>query len=60
MRLTHHPRFLVCWRLSDGRGIPLGMQHPSLTSEVRNAFKCAQHVGELALALDTLTGEVLI
>jgi len=31
-----------------------------LTSEVRDAFKCAQHVGELALALDTLTGEVLI
>ena len=30
-----------------------------LTSEVRNAFKCAQHVGELALALDALAGEAL-
>ena len=30
-----------------------------LTSEVRNAWKCAQHVGELALALDTLAGEFL-
>jgi hypothetical protein len=30
-----------------------------LTSEVRNAWKCAQHVGELALSLDTLAGEFL-
>jgi hypothetical protein len=29
-----------------------------LTSEVRDAFKRAQHAGELALALDTLVGEV--
>jgi hypothetical protein len=42
-------------------GYTAGYEAPLLlTSEVRNAFKCAQHVGELALALDTLAGEVLI
>jgi len=30
-----------------------------LTSEVRDAWKCAQHASELALALDTLAGEGL-
>jgi hypothetical protein len=29
-----------------------------LTSEVRDAWKCAQHAGELALALDTLAGGI--
>jgi hypothetical protein len=43
------------WRgYTAGYGAPL-----LLTSEVRNAFKCAQHVGELALALDILAGELL-
>jgi hypothetical protein len=37
-----------------GYGAPL-----LLTSEVRDAWKCAQHAGELALALDTLAGESL-
>jgi hypothetical protein len=39
---------------SAGYGAPL-----LLTSEVRDAWKCAQHAGELALALDTLAGEAL-
>ncbi len=43
------------WRgYSAGYGAPL-----LLTSEVRDAWKCAQHAGELALALDTLAGEAL-
>jgi hypothetical protein len=43
------------WRgYTAGYGAPL-----LLTSEVRDAFKRAQHAGELALALDTLVGEVL-
>jgi hypothetical protein len=42
------------------RGYTVGYQAPLLlTSEVRDAFKCAQHAGELSLALDTLAGEVL-
>jgi hypothetical protein len=42
-------------------GYTAGYEAPLLlTSEVRNAWKCAQHVGELALALDTLAGEILI
>ena len=41
-------------------GYTAGYEAPLLlTSEVRNAWKCAQHVGELALALDTLAGELL-
>ena len=41
-------------------GYTAGYEAPLLlTSEVRNAWKCAQHVGELALALDTLAGEIL-
>jgi len=43
------------WRgYTAGYGAPL-----LLTSEVRDAWKCAQHAGELALALDTLAGEAL-
>ncbi len=43
------------WRgYTAGYGAPL-----LLTREVRDAFKRAQHAGELALALDTLAGEVL-
>jgi hypothetical protein len=30
-----------------------------LTAEVRDVWKCAQHAGELALAVDTLAGVVL-
>ena len=42
------------------RGYTAGYAAPLLlTSEVRDAWKCAQHAGELALALDTLAGEVL-
>jgi hypothetical protein len=42
------------------RGYTAGYAAPLLlTSEVRDAFKRAQHAGELALALDTLAGEVL-
>jgi hypothetical protein len=42
------------------RGYSAGYEAPLLlTSEVRDAFKRAQHAGELALALDTLAGEVL-
>ena len=42
------------------RGYSAGYAAPLLlTSEVRDAWKCAQHAGELALALDTLAGEVL-
>jgi hypothetical protein len=42
------------------RGYIAGYEAPLLlTSEVRDAWKCAQHAGELALALDTLAGEVL-
>jgi hypothetical protein len=42
------------------RGYTAGYEAPLLlTSEVRDAFKCAQHAGELALALDTLAGEDL-
>src|SRR6266702_4421495 len=42
------------------RGYTAGYEAPLLlTSEVRNAWKCAQHAGELALALDTLAGEAL-
>lgn len=42
------------------RGYTAGYEAPLLlTSEVRDAWKCAQHAGELALALDTLAGEVL-
>jgi hypothetical protein len=41
------------------RGYTAGYEAPLLlTSEVRDAWKCAQHAGELALALDTLVGEV--
>jgi hypothetical protein len=41
------------------RGYTAGYQAPLLlTSEVRDAFQRAQHAGELALALDTLVGEV--
>jgi hypothetical protein len=41
-------------------GYSAGYEAPLLlTSEVRNAWKCAQHVGELALSLDTLAGELL-
>ena len=43
------------WRgYTAGYGAPL-----LLTAEVRDAWKCAQHAGELALALDTLDGEAL-
>jgi len=43
------------WRgYTAGYGAPL-----LLTREVRDAFQRAQHAGELALALDTLAGEVL-
>ena len=43
------------WRgYTAGYGAPL-----LLTAEVRDAWKCAQHAGELALALDTLAGEEL-
>jgi hypothetical protein len=43
------------WRgYTAGYGAPL-----LLTAEVRDAWKCAQHAGELALALDTLAGVVL-
>ena len=58
-----HPPSAVPGLLAAQRwtGYTAGYAAPLLlTSEVRNAFKCAQHVGELALALDTLTGEVLI
>jgi hypothetical protein len=42
------------------RGYTAGYAAPLLlSSEVRDAWKCAQHAGELALALDTLAGEVL-
>ena len=42
------------------RGYTAGYEAPLLlTSEVRDAFKRAQHAGELALALDTLVGEGL-
>jgi hypothetical protein len=42
------------------RGYTAGYAAPLLlTSEVRDAFKCAQRADELALALDTLAGEVL-
>jgi hypothetical protein len=42
------------------RGYIAGYEAPLLlTSEVRDAWKCAQHAGELALALDTLAGELL-
>jgi hypothetical protein len=42
------------------RGYTAGYAAPLLlTSEVRDAFKCARRAGELALALDTLAGEVL-
>jgi len=42
------------WRgYTAGYGAPL-----LLTSEVRDAWKCAQHAGELALALDSLAGGV--
>jgi hypothetical protein len=42
------------------RGYTTGYEAPLLlTSAVRDAFKRAQHAGELALALDTLAGEVL-
>ena len=42
------------------RGYTAGYEAPLLlTSEVRDAFKRAQHAGELALTLDTLAGEVL-
>jgi hypothetical protein len=41
------------------RGYTAGYDAPLLlTSEVRDAFKRAQHAGELALALDTLVGGV--
>ena len=41
------------------RGYSAGYEAPLLlSSEVRDAWKCAQHAGELALALDTLVGEV--
>jgi hypothetical protein len=41
------------------RGYTAGYEAPLLlSSEVRDAFKRAQHAGELALALDTLVGEV--
>lgn len=41
------------------RGYTAGYEAPLLlSSEVRDAFKRAQHAGELALALDTLAGEV--
>ena len=39
------------------RGYSVGYGPPLLTSEVRDAWKCAQHAGELALALDTLAGD---
>jgi len=42
------------------RGYTAGYAAPLLlTSEVRDAWKCAQHAGELALVLDTLAGEFL-
>lgn len=42
------------------RGYSAGYAAPLLlTSEVRDVWRCAQHAGELALALDTLAGEVL-
>jgi hypothetical protein len=42
------------------RGYTAGYAAPLLlTSEVRDAWKSAQRAGELALALDTLAGEVL-
>jgi hypothetical protein len=41
-------------------GYTVGYEAPLLlTAEVRDAFKCAQHAGELALALDSLAGEFL-
>ena len=41
-------------------GYPVGYAAALLlTSEVRDAFKCAQHVGELALALDTTAAVAL-
>jgi hypothetical protein len=41
------------------RGYTAGYEAPLLlSSEVRDAFKRAQHAGELSLALDTLGGEV--
>ncbi len=58
-----HPPAAVPGLLTSQRwtGYTAGYEAPLLlTSEVRNAFKCAQHVGELALALDTLAGEALI
>jgi hypothetical protein len=41
-------------------GYTAGYEAPLLlTAEVRDAFKRAQHAGELALALDSLAGEFL-
>jgi hypothetical protein len=41
------------------RGYTAGYEAPLLlSSEVSDAFKRAQHAGELALALDTLVGGV--
>jgi hypothetical protein len=57
-----HPPFAVPCLVTaqPWRGYTAGYQAPLLlTSEVRDAWKCAQHAGELALALDTLAGEVL-
>jgi hypothetical protein len=57
-----HPPSAVPGLLTAQRwtGYTAGYEAPLLlTSEVRDAWKCAQHVGELALALDTLAGEFL-
>jgi hypothetical protein len=56
-----HPHSAVPGLVKDQpwRGYSAGYAAPLLlTSEVRDAWKCAQHAGELALALDTLAGGV--